>query len=159
MWVYVSKWCGYVHIRAGIYRGQKRMSDPLGLEWSAVVSLPMWILETELRSLLITAGFASSVPYQELPKLIFLFLVISEHKNEFITIIMPSEKCLLQNFENKHNFKDCTKYKKSNNTHLENIVPYKHNVTSKTILSNFFANDSPWKIKYFTILSNNVACL
>lgn len=46
-------------------------------------------------------------------------------------------------FEDKHNFKYCTKYKKSNITHLGNIVSYKHNVTPKTILSNFFANDSP----------------
>lgn len=129
MWVYVSKWCGYVHICAGIYWGQKWVSDPLELECSAVVSLPMWILGTELRSLSITAVFAAPVPCQELPKTdLFLFLVISEHQNEFITIIMPSEKCLLQNFQDKHNFKDCTKYQKSNITHFGDIVSYKHNI-------------------------------
>lgn len=40
----------YTHMHAGTCEGQKRALDSLGLKLQAVVSRPMWVLRTELRS-------------------------------------------------------------------------------------------------------------
>lgn len=37
---------GFVHVRAGVHRGQKRASDPLELELWGIVNCPTWVLGT-----------------------------------------------------------------------------------------------------------------
>lgn len=50
MYVCVSAWVCVYHIHAVGCRGQKRVLDALELELQAVVSCPLWVLGTTLRS-------------------------------------------------------------------------------------------------------------